>query len=68
MKILMSSLLLISLGACAGSAGGPDPLGGVASYDALKNAREACVAKGGELMRDDQNSGKRMSDFACKRK
>ena len=68
MKILMSSLMLISLGACAGPAGGPDPLGGVASYDALKNAREACVAKGGELVRNDLNSGKRMSDFACKRK
>ena len=68
MKILMSSLLLISLSACAGSTDGPDRLGGVASYDALKNARAACVAQGGELVRDDLNSGKRMSDFACKRK
>lgn len=68
MKILMSSLMLITLGACAGPAGGADPLGGVASYDALKNAREACVANGGELVRNDLNSGKRMSDFACKRK
>ena len=68
MKILMSSLFLISLCGCSAGAGGPDTLGGVASYDALKSAREACVAKGGELVRDDLNSGKRMSDFACKRK
>ena len=68
MKILMSSLLLISLSACAGPAGGPDPLGGVASYDALKNAREACLAKGGELVRSEEGSGKRMTDYACKRK
>ena len=68
MKILMSSLLLISLSACAGPTGGPDPLGGVASYDALKSAREACLAKGGELVRSEEGSGKRMNDYACKRK
>ena len=68
MKILMSSLLLISLSACAGPTGGPDPLGGVASYDALKSAREACLAKGGELVRSPEGSGKRMTDYACKRK
>lgn len=64
----MTSILLISLSACASSPGGPDPLGGVASYDALKNARMACVAKGGELVRSDESSGKRMSDYVCKRK
>ena len=64
----MAGILLISLSACASSAGGPSIAGGVASYDALKSAREACVAKGGELVRNEANSGKRMSDYACKRK
>jgi hypothetical protein len=68
MRILMASVLLISLSACASSAGGPSIAGGVASYDALRSAREACVAKGGELVRDEASSGKRMSDYACKRK
>ena len=68
MRTLMASLLLISLSGCASSAGGPDPLGGVASYDALRNARAACVAKGGELVRAEESSGQRMSDYACKRK
>ena len=68
MRRLMAMSLVLTLGACASAAGGPSIAGGVASYDALKNARAACVAKGGELVRDDLNSGKRMSDFACKRK
>lgn len=68
MRTLMASLLLISLTACASSAGGFDPVGGVASYDALKSARAACVAKGGELVRNEESSGKRITDYACKRK
>jgi len=64
----MAGLLMISLSACASPAGGPSIAGGVASYDALRSAREACVAKGGELVRNEQSSGKRMSDYACKRK
>lgn len=64
----MASILLISLSACASSAGGPDVAGGVASYDALKSASSACSAKGGELVRSEEGSGKRMTDYACKRK
>ncbi|HEY9236126.1 MULTISPECIES: hypothetical protein [Phenylobacterium] len=64
----MASILLISLSACASAAGGPSIAGGVASYDALRSAREACVAKGGDLVRDEASSGQRMSDYACKRK
>ena len=68
MRTLMAMSLILTLGACASSAGGPSVAGGVASYDALKSAREACVAKGGELVRADEGSGKRMTDYACKRK
>jgi hypothetical protein len=68
MRTLMAAMLLISLSACASTGAGPATVGGVASYDALKNAREACVAKGGELVRNEHGSGQRMSDYACKRK
>ena len=68
MRTVMTSILLISLSSCASSAGGPDVPGGVASYDALKSASSACVAKGGELVRSTEGSGKRMTDYACKRK
>ncbi|WP_312164129.1 hypothetical protein [Phenylobacterium sp.] len=64
----MASILLISLSACASAPGGPDVAGGVASYDALKSASAACAARGGELVRSDEGSGKRMTDYACKRK
>jgi hypothetical protein len=63
--ILSASL---ALAACATSDVGPQVSGGVASYDALKNARAACLAKGAELVRNEQGSGKRLSDYACKRK
>ena len=68
MRTVMASILLISLSSCASSAGGPDVTGGVASYDALKSASTACSAKGGELVRSPEGSGKRMTDYACKRK
>jgi hypothetical protein len=69
MRTLMILAAGLALTACATSdVGGPQVVGGVASYDALKNARAACVAKGAELVLNEQNSGKRLSDYACKRK
>jgi hypothetical protein len=65
---ILAAFSVLALAACAGPAGGPSPTGGVASYDALKHARDACVAKGGELIQRPETSGKRMSDFSCKRK
>lgn len=68
MKTLMAVTLLLSLTACASDAGGPSVDGGVASYDAIKNAQAACAAKGGELVLDRSNSGQSITDYACKRK
>ena len=42
--------------------------GGVATYDALKAARDACVARGGELVLTPEGNAKRMSAYSCKRK
>ena len=68
MRNLAAVMLLTSLGACASNAGGPSVDGGVASYDAIKNAQTACAAKGGELVLDRSNSGQSITDYACKRK
>ena len=68
MRMMVAIALISTLGGCAGSAGGPSIDGGVASYDALRSARAACVAKGGELVRSPGGSGQRMTDYACKRK
>lgn len=63
MKVLGAAMLAL---ACAGCAGGPS--GGVASYDALKAARERCVANGGELVLRDQGNPQVISQYTCKRK
>lgn len=47
---------------------GPSPMDDVANYDALRSARAACAAKGGELRLRDQGDPERISSFACKRK
>ena len=67
MRMLVVAAAL-ALTACASGPGVAMPTGGVATYDALKAARDACVAKGGELKLDDQGNGKRMSSYSCKRK
>ncbi|MFN3514331.1 MAG: hypothetical protein ACK41C_14890 [Phenylobacterium sp.] len=69
MRRLALCLSLLALcAACAGDPAGTSPVGGVASYDALKQARDACVARGGELVQRPQTSGQRMADYGCKRK
>ena len=65
MRTLMALSLMIALGACA-SASGVE--GDVATYDALKVKRDACVASGGALVLQDQGDDQRLSHFACKRK
>jgi len=65
MKTLMAFSLILALGACASAPGGE---GDVATYDALKVKRDACVASGGTLVLQDQGDDHRLSHFACKRK
>ena len=67
MRVLVAACLLM-LTACASGPGVDMRTGGVATYDALKAARDACVAKGGELQLADQGNAKRMSSYSCKRK
>jgi hypothetical protein len=67
----MRSLVIVAallLAACASGPGVSMGAGGVASYDALKAARDACVARGGELKLDRLGNSQRMSSYSCKRK
>ena len=69
MRLVLILSAALSLGACAtGSVERDSPVGGVASYDALKHARDACVKRGGEIAQRPQSSGKRLADFMCKGK
>jgi hypothetical protein len=67
-RIAVSIAALALCAGCASAPGGYAPVGGVASYDALKAARDACVSKGGELVQQAQTSGQSLDDYACKRK
>ena len=69
MRVLMILAATLALGACASSSvESGATVGNVASYDALKQARDACVKRGGEIVQRPQSSGKRLADFVCKGK
>ncbi len=68
MRVIVVSFAALALAGCASTPGGYAPVGGVASYDALKAARDACVSKGGELVQQAKSTGKHLDDYACKRK
>lgn len=65
MRIL---LVISSLMLCAACASGVTPDGGVASYDALKKARDACLAKGGDLQLAREGDPQSITAYVCKRK
>jgi hypothetical protein len=64
----MKALILIAaatmtLSACA--EGGPT--GGVATYDALKQATDACKAKGGTLVLQKDAASEDLANYDCKK-
>ncbi|MFD1190586.1 hypothetical protein [Phenylobacterium conjunctum] len=64
----MKMILAISaLALCAACASGPEPEGGVATYDNLKTARAACEAKGEALVLKTDGNPQRLSAYQCKR-
>ena len=65
MRIL---LVISSLMLCAACASGVTPDGGVASYDALKTARDACLAKGADLQLAKEGDPQSITSYVCKRK
>jgi hypothetical protein len=64
MKIAAALILALALSACA--TGGPT--GGYANYDALKLARDACIAKGGTFKLKVEGDPQRIDAYGCERK
>ena len=64
MRVAIISLLGLGLSACAGAA---SPDGGVANYDALRQAQSACAARGGTFQLKTQGNSQYLEDYACKR-
>jgi hypothetical protein len=65
MKPWAAIILSLACAACAGSA---TPDGGVATYDAIKNAQDECVARGGQLKLVRDGDPQVLADWTCKRK
>jgi len=67
MKAAVAILALVSLSACASGAGFGKS-GGIATYDDLKAAQEACAAKGGTLKLQKNGDVQYLDDYACEKK
>jgi hypothetical protein len=64
MSAAVTLVILLGLTGCASSA----REGGIANYDGLKQAQEACAAKGGKLMLKDGGNSRWLEDYSCKGK
>ena len=56
----------VALTACAGGAGFGNA-GGIATYDDLKKAQQACAAKGGSLKLQKNGDPQFLDDYACEK-
>ncbi len=63
----LAILAAFALTACASGAGFGKS-GGVATYDDLKAAQEACAAKGGTLRLQKNGDVQFLDDYACEKK
>jgi hypothetical protein len=59
---------IISLTLFMAACGSSGPIGGVATYDALRQARDVCAAKGGTFRLKAQGDSQYVEDFTCERK
>lgn len=62
----LALLAALALSACAGGAGFGQA-GGVATYDDLKKAQEACAGKGGSLKLQKNGDPQFLGDYACEK-
>jgi hypothetical protein len=65
MRVALAMIAVLGLAACADM---PSNDGGVATYDALRQATDACKAKGGTLTLKTGGDSQYIQDYACKRK
>ena len=56
----------LALSACASGAGFGNA-GGIATYDDLKKAQQACAAKGGALKLQKNGDPQFLDDYACEK-
>ncbi|MGH6911384.1 MAG: hypothetical protein ACREE0_11980 [Phenylobacterium sp.] len=59
----LAMILAFGLAACA-----TEREGGIANYDALKQAQEKCAAQGGKLTLNDGGNSEWLQDYSCKGK
>jgi len=62
MRRAATLLLVLGLAGCASAS----PEGGVATYDALKQAQDNCAAKGKTLTLKSGGNTQWLEDYACK--
>ena len=62
----LAILAALMLTACASGAGFGQA-GGVATYDDLKKAQQACAAKGGSLKLQKNGDPQFLDDYACEK-
>jgi hypothetical protein len=63
MRAVLAMIALLALGACETSANE----GGVADYDALRKASQACQAEGGHLVLQKNGDPENIQDYACEK-
>jgi len=66
-KTGLAILAMLWLAGCAGGAGFGKS-GGIATYDDLKAAQQACAAKGGTLKLQKNGDVQYLDDYACEKK
>jgi len=62
MRVIVVLLAAVACVSCASQTAG-----GVASYDALSRATQACAAKGGKLALVRNGDAQSISDYACEK-
>ncbi len=61
-------IIAAALGLCACMSGvGSGNNAGLATYDDLKNAQQACAAKGGKLQLKKNGDASYLGDYACEK-
>jgi hypothetical protein len=64
MRAVLIAMLGLGLTACESASNA----GGVADYDALRQAQQACAAQGGEFKLKPGGDAEYIQDYACVRK
>ena len=65
MRTVAVMLSLVALGACASAPAYRDE--GLATYDALREAQQACAARGLTLKLRDQGDSRRLDHWTCQK-